>query len=133
MKLCALQIPFAVQPEKAEESTNEINVVEKHEVSEKDIETICEIGKQFLTGLIEKMGVEAKVECMDTEVGITFNASGDKVRVSIRMKGRQQARPEIGVEVMNKFFTLVEDVAVIDKKPLTEGRNIFMILAPIKK
>ena len=62
-----------------------------------------------------------------------FIASGDKVRVSIRMKGRQQARPEIGVEVMNKFFTLVEDVAVIDKKPLTEGRNIFMILAPIKK
>ena len=62
-----------------------------------------------------------------------FVANGDKVRVSIRMKGRQQARPEMGVEVMNKFFELVQDVCVMDKKPLTEGRNIFMILSPIKK
>jgi translation initiation factor IF-3 len=49
------------------------------------------------------------------------------------MRGRQQARPEFGVEVMNKFFALVQDVSVIEKKPLTEGRNIFMILAPLKK
>ncbi|MBQ3047868.1 MAG: KH domain-containing protein [Clostridia bacterium] len=54
---------------------------------ELDVEKVCELGKEFLTGLIEKMGVEAKVECMDTEVGITFNAGGEKVSLLIGKRG----------------------------------------------
>ena len=48
------------------------------------------------------------------------------------MKGRQQARPEMGIEVMNTFFEVVKDFGVIEKAPEIMGRNIFMILAPIK-
>ena len=62
-----------------------------------------------------------------------FLEGGDKVKVSIRMRGRQQARPEIGVEIMNSFFEIVKDCGVVEKAPEIMGRNIFMVLAPIKK
>ena len=61
-----------------------------------------------------------------------FLASGNKVKVSIRMRGRQMAHQEIGVEVMKRFFELVKDSGTIEKHPLTEGRNIWMMLAPLK-
>ena len=79
-----------IKEEKKVEKTEEVveeETKQKEEVCEVDVETICEVGKQFLTGLIEKMGVEAKVECMDTEVGITFNASGEKVSLLIGKRG----------------------------------------------
>ena len=59
-----------------------------------------------------------------------FLAAGNKVKVSIRLRGRQNAHSSIGIDVMNNFFDLVKDVAVMEKKPLLEGRNILMILAP---
>ncbi|MCH5155957.1 MAG: translation initiation factor IF-3 [Clostridiales bacterium] len=59
-----------------------------------------------------------------------FLTDGDKVKVSIRMRGRQMARPQMGVDIMNSFFETVKDVAVIDRKPAVDGRSIIMILAP---
>lgn len=61
-----------------------------------------------------------------------FLSSGNKVKVSIKMRGRQMAHVELGVDVMNRFFELVKDVGTMEKKPLTEGRNIWMMLTPIK-
>ena len=61
-----------------------------------------------------------------------FLQSGNKVKVSIRMRGRQMAHQEIGVDVMKRFFDMVKDFGTIEKQPLTEGRNIWMMLAPIK-
>ena len=61
---------------------------------------------------------------------VKFLKSGNKIKVSIRMRGRQNAHSDLGVEVMNKFFALIENDAIIEKKPLQEGRNILMILAP---
>ncbi len=62
-----------------------------------------------------------------------FLTQGNKVKVSIKLRGRQNAHSSLGVEVMEKFFDLVKDVAVMDKKPLLEGRNILMILSPAKE
>ncbi len=59
-----------------------------------------------------------------------FLSDGDKVKVSIRMRGRQQARPQMGVDVMNAFYETVKDIAVIDRKPAVDGRSIVMILVP---
>ena len=61
-----------------------------------------------------------------------FLSSGNKVKVSIRMRGRQMAHQEIGVDVMKRFFEMVKDSGNIEKQPLTEGRNIWMMLAPLK-
>lgn len=62
-----------------------------------------------------------------------FLENGDKVRVYIRMRGRMQAKPQIGVEVMNKFAEMVADVGAIDKAPEVQGRMISLFLVPIKK
>ena len=57
---------------------------------------------------------------------------GNKVKVSIRMRGRQQAHAAMGIDVMNRFFELLGGKAAMDKAPKVEGRNILMILAPAK-
>ena len=59
-----------------------------------------------------------------------FLTAGNKVKVSIRMRGRQMAHAEMGVDVMNRFFELVKEQGTMEKKPLTEGRNIWMMLVP---
>ena len=61
-----------------------------------------------------------------------FLAAGNKVKVSIRMRGRQMAHSELGLDVMKRFFEMVKDSGTMEKNPLTEGRNIWMMLAPVK-
>ena len=63
---------------------------------------------------------------------IKFLSAGNKVKVSIRMRGRQMAHSELGLEVMKKFFELVKEQGTMEKQPLTEGRNIWMMLVPVK-
>lgn len=61
-----------------------------------------------------------------------FLASGNKVKVSIRMHGRQMAHSNLSVEVLNRFYEIVKDSCVMEKKPLLEGKNVWMMLAPVK-
>lgn len=61
-----------------------------------------------------------------------FLGEGDKVKVSIRMRGRQQAHASLGIKVMESFFEIVKDVCAIELPPKTEGRSILMILVPNK-
>lgn len=60
-----------------------------------------------------------------------FLSDGDKVKVSIRMRGRQMARPQLGIDIMNSFYETVKDVATMDRKPAVDGRSIVMNLIPI--
>lgn len=62
-----------------------------------------------------------------------FIEDGSKVKVNIRMSGRLQGRPQMGVDVMLKFAEDLKEVAVVEKQPEVMGRNIFMYLAPISK
>ena len=62
-----------------------------------------------------------------------FLDAGNKVKVSIRLRGRQNAHSSLGVDVMNKFFELVKEKAIMERSPVLEGRNILMILAPAKE
>ena len=62
-----------------------------------------------------------------------FLSQGNKVKVSIRLRGRQNAHSSLGVDVMNEFYELVKSVASMEKKPTLEGRNILMILVPLKE
>ena len=61
-----------------------------------------------------------------------FLSQGNNVKVSIRMRGRQMAHSELGLDVMKKFYELVKDNGTIEKQPQTEGRNIWMMLVPVK-
>ena len=62
-----------------------------------------------------------------------FLEAGNKVMVSIRLRGRQNAHASMGVDVMHTFFDTLEGKAVMDKKPASEGRNITMLLSPAKQ
>ncbi|MBE7090447.1 MAG: translation initiation factor IF-3 [Clostridiales bacterium] len=59
-----------------------------------------------------------------------FLQAGNKVKVSLKMRGRQNAHSGLCVDVMNEFYEMVKDYAVMSKKPLTEGKNITMMLDP---
>lgn len=61
-----------------------------------------------------------------------FLDAGNKVKVSIKMRGRQNAHASMGIDVMNNFFSILNGKGVMDKKPSTEGRNITMMLSPAK-
>lgn len=59
-----------------------------------------------------------------------FLASGHKLKVSIRLKGRMMAHSELGVENMKRFAEAVAEEANVDKAPKLEGRQILMFLSP---
>lgn len=67
-----------------------------------------------------------------TKQCLKFLEAGNKVKVSIRMKGRENARSYQGVKVMQDFFDGLDGKALQDKKPTTEGRSITMMLSPVK-
>lgn len=67
-----------------------------------------------------------------TKQCLKFLEAGNKVKVSIRMKGRENSRAYQGVKVMSDFFEGLQGKAVQDKKPTTEGRSITMMLSPAK-
>ena len=57
-----------------------------------------------------------------------FLAHGDKVKVSLRMFGRQLANPQMGLPIMDKFYEMLADVADLTSKPEINGRQIVMML-----
>ena len=57
---------------------------------------------------------------------------GDKIKVTIRFKGRQMAHTELGEEVMNRFADRLSDISTITDKPNLDGRTMTMLLTPKK-
>lgn len=62
-----------------------------------------------------------------------FLKSGDKVKVTIMFRGREQAHPERGRDLLYRLFEDLESLATIESKPLQEGRNMSMLLGPSKE
>ncbi|WP_243660553.1 translation initiation factor IF-3 [Miniphocaeibacter halophilus] len=60
-----------------------------------------------------------------------FLQNGDKVKVSVRFRGRELGHTAIGRDVLNKFAELTEENGVIEKRPAMEGRSMIMILNSI--
>ena len=59
-----------------------------------------------------------------------FIKEGNKVKVSLRMRGRQMVYVSEGIAVMTRFAEILKDVAMIEKQPVAEGRYINMVMAP---
>ena len=57
---------------------------------------------------------------------------GDRIKLTVRFKGRQMAHTELGKEVLDKFADRVADIADIEQKPKLEGRTMTMLLIPKK-
>ena len=61
---------------------------------------------------------------------LKFIEKGDKVKVSIKFRGRELGHPELGLEIMNRFSEACAETAAVEKPPKLEGRNMLMFLAP---
>ncbi len=59
-----------------------------------------------------------------------FLQDGDKVKVSIRFRGRQITHSDIGMQVMHDFAERCQEVSTVERRPLMDGRHLIMILAP---
>ena len=89
---------------------------------------VVEIKEVQLSATIEENDVLTKAK-----QAIKFLNGGDKVKVSIRFRGRQIAHSEIGLDVMKDFAERCKDCAVVERKPLMEGRNMTMVLSEKRK
>ena len=58
---------------------------------------------------------------------------GDKIKLSIRFKGRQMAHTELGKEVLEKFAGRLDSISIIEQEAKLDGRSMTMLLAPIKE
>jgi len=61
---------------------------------------------------------------------IKFLNSGNKVKASIRFRGREMAHTELGKQLMDKFLEGVKDVGAADKQPKMEGRSMAVVISP---
>ena len=62
--------------------------------------------------------------------GQKFLSDGDRVKVSVRFRGREMAHTEIGAQLLKEFAEKCADIANMDKAPKLEGRNMSMFLSP---
>lgn len=83
---------------------------------------------------IKEVQLSASIEENDIQVKAKraqkFLQDGDKVKVTIRFRGRQIAHQDIGLGVMHDFAERMKELAVVERRPSTEGRIMIMILAP---
>jgi translation initiation factor IF-3 len=59
-----------------------------------------------------------------------FLQEGNKVKIVLRMRGRQQAYAQNGLEIVNNFFEKLSELGTIDKPAQVNGRNILLIVSP---
>ena len=63
----------------------------------------------------------------------SFILDGDKTKISVRFRGREILNSDMGLNLLNKLSTELEDIAQVDQEPSLEGRQLLMILSPLKK
>lgn len=100
----------------------------KKEKEVKKNQKIVSIKEVRLSATIEEHDLDVKVKSARK-----FLQDGDKVKVSIRFRGREMKYTLAGKEVLEKFAAVVNDVGTAEKQPRLEGKNMIMILNPSKK
>ena len=63
----------------------------------------------------------------------SFIINGDKTKISVRFRGREILNSNIGLDLLKKLSDELSDIAQIDQEPSLEGRQLLMILSPVKK
>ena len=63
----------------------------------------------------------------------SFILDGDKTKISVRFRGREILNSEMGLNLLKKLKLELSDIAQIDQEPSLEGRQLLMVLSPLKK
>jgi translation initiation factor IF-3 len=95
-----------------------------------------EAKKQQKTVSLKELRLSPKIDIGDFNTklknGRKFLSNGDKLKISIRFRGREMAYTSKGREVMLKFAKECEDLAEVESRPKLDGRNMFMTMKPLK-
>jgi len=90
---------------------------------------------QVLT-VIKEQKLRPKIDSHDYETKkrnvVRFLEHGNKVKVTIMFRGREQSRPELGFRLLQRLADDVAELGVIESSPKQDGRNMIMVLAPHK-
>ncbi|MHA6751695.1 translation initiation factor IF-3 [Dermacoccus nishinomiyaensis] len=93
--------------------------------------------KNQVNTVIKEIKLRPKIDQhdYDTKKGhvVRFLSAGDKVKVTIMFRGREQSRPELGFRLLQKLAEDVQELAFIESAPKQDGRNMVMVLGPTKK
>jgi translation initiation factor IF-3 len=85
---------------------------------------------------IKEMKFRPKIDTGDYETKkrhvVRFLEGGAKVKITIMFRGREMAHPEIGLNMLEKLAEDLKDVATVEVPPKLEGRNMHMLLAPVR-
>ena len=63
----------------------------------------------------------------------SFILDGDKTKISVRFRGREILNSDMGLNLLNRLRDELEDIAQVDQEPSLEGRQLLMVLSPMKK
>ena len=96
----------------------------KKEKEAKKKQKVLEVKELRVTPNIEEHDFEFK-----SKNARKFLEDGNKVKITVRFRGRELNNTKMGEEVLNQFIKNLEDISVVEKKPKLEGKNMFIILA----
>lgn len=99
--------------------------LQKREKEAKKKQKTTQVKEVRLSTFIEAHDIEVKAKTASK-----FLKDGDKVKVSLRFRGREAAYQAKGLEVMNAFAEACSEISTVEKAAKLEGRNLSMVLAP---
>ncbi|GAA3902010.1 hypothetical protein Aau02nite_67590 [Amorphoplanes auranticolor] len=84
--------------------------------------------------VIKEMKLRPKIDPHDYETKkghvVRFLKAGDKVKVTIMFRGREQSRPELGFRLLRRLSEEISELGFVESSPKQDGRNMIMVLAP---
>ena len=99
--------------------------IQKREKDAKKRQKVTEVKEVRLSTFIEEHDIQVKAKNASK-----FLQEGNRVKVSLRLRGRERDYANHAIEVMNDFAESLSDICTVDKKPKFEGRGITMFLSP---
>ena len=97
----------------------------KREKEQRKKQKVIELKEIQLSMTIDQRDLEIKAKSADK-----FLTQGNKVKVVLKMRGRQQAYSARGIEIVKSFYEIVKNLGTCEKEPKVEGRNVVVIIAP---
>ena len=95
-----------------------------------------EARKNQTNTILKEIRFRLKIDTHDYETkrghALRFLGAGDKVKAMIQFRGREQQRPEMGIRLLQRFAEDVAEVGVVESSPRIDGRNMVMVIGPVK-
>jgi translation initiation factor IF-3 len=91
--------------------------------------------KQQATVTLKEIRMRPSIDTHDYEFkkrnARKFIEHGDKVKITVRFRGREFSRPDLGTNVLNRLASELQDIAKVESQPKMEGRQLIMVLAAV--